>query len=81
MAECGNCGAALDPRWKFCIHCGTRVQSQAAAPIPGAIRPADAAPPAKRRLDWHLGLGLTFAVIGAAMIVYLIIVLIVPHAR
>ena len=25
MAECGKCGADLDPAWKFCIHCGTSV--------------------------------------------------------
>lgn len=25
MAECGECGADLDPAWKFCIRCGTSV--------------------------------------------------------
>ena len=25
MAECGECGADLDPAWKFCIRCGTPV--------------------------------------------------------
>ena len=25
MAECGECGADIDPAWKFCIHCGTLV--------------------------------------------------------
>ena len=88
MAVCENCGESLDPRWKFCIHCGTRVpvaEAEAAAPepaapsVPAAIRPDDAAPAPKRRLDWQLGLGLAFAIIGAAMIVYLVVVLIVPH--
>jgi uncharacterized membrane protein YvbJ len=82
MAVCENCGESLDPRWKFCIHCGAKVvQAETPAPtaIPAAIRPEDAAPPRKRRLDWQLGLGLAFAVIGVAMIVYLVVVLIVPH--
>ena len=86
MAVCENCGESLDPRWKFCIHCGAAVvQAETPAPtaipvaIPAAIRPEDAAPPRKRRLDWQLGLGLAFAVIGVAMIVYLVVVLIVPH--
>ena len=86
MAVCENCGESLDPRWKFCIHCGAAVvQAETPAPtaipvaIPAAIRPEDAAPPRKRRLDWQLGLGLAFAVIGIAMIVYVVVVLIVPH--
>ncbi len=93
MAVCENCGESLDPRWKFCIHCGAKVEAvsapaavaesapvAAAAPvIPAAIRPEDAAPPRRRRLDWQLGLGLAFAIIGVAMIVYLVVVLIVPH--
>ena len=83
MAVCENCGESLDPRWKFCIHCGAKAEAAAVAPapavIPAAIRPEDAAAPPKRRLDWQLGLGLAFAIIGAAMIVYLVVVLIVPH--
>ena len=86
MAVCENCGESLDPRWKFCIHCGAAVEAPQAVPaappataIPAAIRPEDAAPPRKRRVDWQLGLGLAFAVIGIAMIVYVVVVLIVPH--
>ena len=86
MAVCENCGESLEPRWKFCIHCGAKVEAAAVAPaateVPAAIRPIrpeDAAAPPKRRLDWQLGLGLAFAIIGAAMIVYLVVVLIVPH--
>ncbi len=26
MGKCTNCGAALDPGWKFCIACGERVE-------------------------------------------------------
>ena len=29
MAECGECGAALQPAWKFCIFCGTPVAGTA----------------------------------------------------
>ena len=80
MAVCENCGGSLEPQWKFCIHCGTRVMPAGALPdLPAAIRPEDAAPPRKRVLDWQLGLGIAFAVIGAAMIVYLVVVLVVPH--
>ena len=75
MAVCENCGESLEPRWKFCIHCGTRVQPAAAV----AQTPVDVASPPRRRLDWQLGLGIAFAVIGTAMIVYLVVVLVVPH--
>ena len=34
MAECGECGAALQPAWKFCIFCGT--------PVAGTAPPARA---------------------------------------
>ncbi len=26
--ECGTCGVGLDPAWKFCVHCGTRVSTR-----------------------------------------------------
>ena len=32
MAECSECGAALEPAWKFCIFCGT--------PVAGTTAPA-----------------------------------------
>ena len=34
MAECSECGAALQPAWKFCIFCGT--------PVAGTAPPARA---------------------------------------
>lgn len=41
MPDCVSCSTELDPRWKFCIACGT-----ASAPeIPGAIRPVPPIPP------------------------------------
>lgn len=59
MSECVNCGAAVEPDWKFCIACGTPIAAataEAVAPvipppvaptIPHAIRPwgGDAAEP------------------------------------
>lgn len=33
MDTCGNCGRDLAAEWKFCIHCGTRVQRQGAEPV------------------------------------------------
>ncbi len=81
MAVCENCGEPLDSRWKFCIHCGTRIERMdPVSAIPAAIRPQDAPPARTRRLDWQVALGVAFAAIGVAMIVYLVVVLIVPHA-
>ena len=32
MSECANCGATMQQRWRFCIHCGTPVGAAVAAP-------------------------------------------------
>ena len=51
----------------------------AAPAIPAAIRPheltADVEPPAGRRFDWHVLVGILVGVVGAAVIVYLIVAL------
>lgn len=38
MDTCASCQAELAPEWKYCIRCGTPVDS-APERIPGAIRP------------------------------------------
>lgn len=82
---CEICEQPLDPRWKFCVHCGSPVPAaahQAESSIPAAIRSGDdevdATP--KRRFDWQLGLGLLLALAGVAAIVYLVSVLIAARA-
>lgn len=75
---CDNCGEPLDLRWKYCIHCGAPVASSAIrGAIPGAIRPAPVQE--KTPFDWQVALGILLAVIGVAVIVFLLVVL-VPHA-
>ena len=95
MARCAPCDAELQPQWKFCVRCGTKVsaaevavpvdsarseQTPIVAPgIPAAIRPHelsdDAEPPARRRFDWHVLVGILVGVVGAAAIIYLIVAL------
>jgi hypothetical protein len=71
MAECSNCGATLDPAWKFCIHCGTAVSA-----IPSAIRPD--APPEQKRTGPSLFTTLSILaillglLIGAATVVFVL---------
>ena len=31
MAKCANCGAALDPGWKFCTTCGSAIPAASGA--------------------------------------------------
>jgi hypothetical protein len=76
MTACENCGTLVDSRWKFCLHCGARMAAvQSVADSRGGHvgrrRP---------RFDWQLGLGVLFALAGIGMIVYLVVVLVVPHA-
>ncbi len=83
MVTCENCGRDLDPGWKFCIGCGTRVVAAAAGVaegIPAAIRPDDAAPARRRsRLDVPLLIGIVLGTAGVALIVYLTITILGPH--
>ena len=70
MARCISCSAELQPAWKFCIYCGTRVET-----VPSAIRP-DATAPAPRRhvtalslFAWGLGgLLLVIAAVAAVLL-------------
>ncbi|HEY0259537.1 MAG TPA: zinc ribbon domain-containing protein [Lacisediminihabitans sp.] len=40
MSKCTNCGAELDPAWKFCIVCGTSVpRSDGAEAAPEIVAP------------------------------------------
>ena len=73
MAECSNCGAKLDPAWKFCINCGTAVTPTA---IPSAIRPD--APAEQKRTGPSLFTTLSLLaillglLIGAATVVFIL---------
>ena len=114
MGVCANCGLPLEDKWKFCIHCGARVDEPAeletapasagavldigAAPEPVSHEPVVPLPdyvppyddelpekvdhvgPRRFRLDWQLALGVLLAGGGVAMIVYLVVVLVIPHA-
>lgn len=77
MAECSNCGATLDPAWKFCIHCGTAVASAASpAAIPSAIRPDAPAEPKRTGPSLFTTLSLLAILlgllIGAATVVFIL---------
>jgi hypothetical protein len=89
MTACENCGTLVDSRWKFCLHCGARMATVVDDPIIGpppeiAVAVSDTRGEhvgrRRRRFDWQLGLGILFALAGIGMIVYLVIVLVVPHA-
>lgn len=85
MGVCENCGSALDPAWKFCIHCGDPIPNRlagvlSAAAIPSAIRPdAAVAIPQRKRVDVPLLVGIALALGGAGMIVYLAVLFLLPH--
>jgi hypothetical protein len=77
MPPCPSCGAELSTTWKYCLYCGAALS--AAAGVPGAIRPADAAAAAPRsRLDVPLLIGSVLGVSGVALIVYIGILLFGP---
>jgi len=86
MPTCLNCGANLAPEWKYCIYCGAAVATvsprrrDATIPpaIPSAIRPQGAPAARKTRLDVPLLIGIVLGVAGAALIVYLAILLFGP---
>lgn len=86
MATCEICAREVEPDWKFCIGCGTPravadVPGAAVPSIPSAIRPDDAADARRRsRLDVPLLVGLALAAAGVALIVYLTITILRPHA-
>lgn len=66
MAVCDNCVAELDPRWKFCVYCG----SPAPVPetIPAAIRADRQDPGTARRLPrWAIPASLLGAVVLAGL--------------
>ncbi|MCU1514893.1 MAG: hypothetical protein JWO10_1983 [Microbacteriaceae bacterium] len=83
MGVCTNCGKSLDPAWKFCIYCGATVEpTTRAEPIPNAIRPdpTEVAARKRSRVDVPLLIGIGLAAAGAAMIVYLAVLFLLPHA-
>ncbi|MET4781172.1 zinc ribbon domain-containing protein [Glaciihabitans sp. UYNi722] len=69
MGNCANCGTALDPAWKFCIHCGAPVRRTFVEPIPAAIRPVDEAGTAKPTKDRSTLIGIIVAIAGVALII------------
>lgn len=93
MPTCLSCGANLAPEWKFCIYCGAiaatvsprRRSDRAdaagfsiAADIPPAIRPAESIAVRRSKLDVPLLVGIVLGVAGAALIVYMAILLLGP---
>ncbi len=81
MGNCTNCGAELDPGWKFCIACGHAVGAPP-EPIPSAIRPpavsGDEAVP-RKRVDVALLVGIVMAVGGGVLILLVAIALFSPR--
>ena len=69
MARCISCSAELQPAWKFCIHCGQRVEL-----VPSAIRPDATAEEPRRHITalalfgWGLGGLLAVIAIVAAVL-------------
>ena len=74
MNECENCGAIVEPQWKFCLKCGNRMPVQETGQADGQH-----VGHRRFRFDWQLTLGIILALAGVALIVYLVVVLIVPH--
>jgi uncharacterized membrane protein YvbJ len=81
MSTCGNCGEALDPRWKFCIVCGTAVTPTQTELIPSVIRLDDALAddepddiPPKKKADVAVVLGVVVAIVGVVLIIAVAIV-------
>ncbi|MCU1525863.1 MAG: Double zinc ribbon [Microbacteriaceae bacterium] len=79
MGICANCGAALDPAWKFCTRCGAPVRQVTVEPIPAAIRPDDEAEPAEPRKDRSTLIGVVVAVVGFAIIIVVAILVFSSH--
>jgi hypothetical protein len=93
MGKCTNCGAALDPSWKFCIVCGKPVGTPredgtlaptaitTPEPIPSAIRPdADLDEPTlRKRVDVALIVGIVMAIGGGVLIILVAIALFSPR--
>lgn len=85
MGKCANCGATLDPGWKFCITCGERVSADDVAPtirepIPSAIRPDEPDEPLpKKRPDVAVLVGVIMAVGGGVLIILVAIALFSPR--
>jgi hypothetical protein len=93
MGKCTNCGAALDPGWKFCIACGEAVRPAAEddtasahpastpEPIPSAIRPdeSDDEPIPRKRADAALVFGIVMAVGGVVLIILVAVALFSPR--
>jgi hypothetical protein len=94
MGKCTNCGAALDPSWKFCVTCGTAVvltestpagEAPGAAipePIPAAIRPiaeSDDEPVPRKRPDIAVIVGVVMALGGGVLIILVAIALFSPR--
>jgi len=76
MGVCANCGEALERAWKYCIYCGTTLETAA---IPGAIRPDAEPEKRKSRLDVPLLIGIALAAAGAGMIIYLAVLFLLPR--
>lgn len=72
MGNCANCGAALDPAWKYCTTCGAPIETvveTGVEPIPGAIRPPAEPDDPEPPKDHSALVGIIVAVVGVALII------------
>ncbi|WP_309616084.1 hypothetical protein [Salinibacterium sp.] len=66
MAACVSCSTALDPRWKYCVDCGTPVAAVGPVTIPGAIRPeGERRPPVTRVITTPVLIVIVLAITGS----------------
>jgi len=91
MGKCTNCGATLEPSWKFCIACGAALDQTdepmtesitSPEPIPAAFRPiaeSDDDIPVRKRLDVAVLVGVVVALGGGVLIIVVAIALFSPR--
>jgi uncharacterized membrane protein YvbJ len=67
METCVRCGQRLAPTWKYCIHCGLKIEH---APEPAGRKSASgAAHVARRPSPWLVLIGSVAIIAGVALLV------------
>lgn len=86
MKVCDNCGLAVESRWKFCLTCGQKMAAAVTVDDSANYSADDSADdsavqvePRRLHFDWQLTLAVILAVAGLAVIIYLVVVLVLPH--